>query len=299
MDKVLVLDFGSQTTQLIARRIRGIGVYSEVLPGDTEFSNGLPEEVKGIIYGGRDSDTWPPVFQSFNWEHGVITIGASLESETTSATLGEEGVRRFNLMANLDCLSIPIGKYIQNHLACERGLEGTPIIFGVNYFLKDENGSYLTGMQDKRVWLKWMELRVHSEIDAIATPIGFFPKHEDLEKLFKEVLGKSYSEDDYTKQFTLRVPQNVAKAERIIEIYRTKVADAPEILLQVLREQNQSLQDARAKHGDYIVPAVLAGEEMCLSDRDMILLAGKEPDEKEIKKFMRCRSQACVRGLPE
>ena len=71
-------------------------------------------EVSGIIYGGRDSDTWVPLFESFDWTHGVITIGACLESETTAATLGKEGVRTFNLMANLDFLSIPIGKYIQN-----------------------------------------------------------------------------------------------------------------------------------------------------------------------------------------
>ena len=50
-----------------------------------------PEGVKvgGIIYGGRDSDTWVPVEQSFDWTHGVIAKGASLESETTAATLGQ------------------------------------------------------------------------------------------------------------------------------------------------------------------------------------------------------------------
>lgn len=52
MDKLLVLDFGSQTTQLIARRIREIGVYSEVLPGETEFPGGLPEDVKGVVFSG-------------------------------------------------------------------------------------------------------------------------------------------------------------------------------------------------------------------------------------------------------
>ncbi|MBA7696374.1 hypothetical protein ES703_105021 [subsurface metagenome] len=35
--------------------------------------------VSGIIYGGRDSDTWVPVEESFSWQHGIITKGASLE----------------------------------------------------------------------------------------------------------------------------------------------------------------------------------------------------------------------------
>ncbi len=73
--------------------------------------------VGGIIYGGRDSDTWVPVEESFDWVHGIITKGASLESETTAAALGKEGIRKFNPMANLTFLSVPIGKYIENNLS--------------------------------------------------------------------------------------------------------------------------------------------------------------------------------------
>ncbi len=50
--------------------------------------DGVP--ISGIIYGSRDSDTSVPVYQSLGWIHGVF-IGASIESETTSATLGQEG----------------------------------------------------------------------------------------------------------------------------------------------------------------------------------------------------------------
>jgi len=53
---------------------------------------GVP--VGGIVYGGRDTDTSVPVEESFGWVHGIVTKGASLESETTAATLGKEGVRR-------------------------------------------------------------------------------------------------------------------------------------------------------------------------------------------------------------
>lgn len=40
-DTCLVLDYGSQYTQLIARRIREKGVYSMLLPGDVEMVRGL------------------------------------------------------------------------------------------------------------------------------------------------------------------------------------------------------------------------------------------------------------------
>ncbi|MEM5948860.1 glutamine-hydrolyzing GMP synthase [Spirochaetia bacterium 38H-sp] len=52
MEKILVLDFGGQTCQLIARRIRDIGVYSEILPGDTKITDKIMEDVKGIILSG-------------------------------------------------------------------------------------------------------------------------------------------------------------------------------------------------------------------------------------------------------
>jgi GMP synthase (glutamine-hydrolysing) len=55
MDTILILDFGSQTTQLIARRVREVGVYSEVVPGDMSFSEGLPRGVKGLILSGSPS----------------------------------------------------------------------------------------------------------------------------------------------------------------------------------------------------------------------------------------------------
>ncbi len=211
-------------------------------------------EVKGIIYGGRDSDTSVPVEQSFDWAHGILTRAATLESETTSATIGQEGVRKFNLMANIDFLSIPIGRYIMNNLEFAAGLKNTPVIFSVNYFLKDKNGKYLTGMKDKHVWLKWMELRINNEVTAIETPTGYMPKYEDLKKLFSEVLKKEYTMENYIQAFTLRIPENLAKIERIFKIYKTTVPDAPEILYRALGEQEKRLKDAEGKYGEYISP---------------------------------------------
>ena len=210
--------------------------------------------IGGIVYGGRDSDTWVPVEESFDWIHGMITKGASLESETTAAILGKEGVREFNPMSNLDFLSIPIGRYIQNNLDFGKGLRNPPRIFSVNYFLRDKEGRFLNEKTDKKVWYKWMELRVHGEVGAIETPTGRIPRYEDLRKLFREVLGKDYAREDYDKQFMIRVPENLAKIERIERIYETRVSDAPEVVFEVLEGQRRRLMEARERFGDYILP---------------------------------------------
>ncbi|MCK4326172.1 phosphoenolpyruvate carboxykinase (GTP) [bacterium] len=221
---------------------------------DPELDNPEGVVVGGIVYGGRDSDTWVPVEESFDWKHGVLTKGASLESETTAAALGREGVRKFNPMANLVFLSISIGRYIENHLSFGAKLKNPPPIFSVNYFLKDAQGRFLNDMADKKVWLKWMELRSHKEVGAREAPTGFVPEYEDLKRLFKEVLKKDYSKEDYIKQFTIRIPAHLAKMDRIIEIYRTKVPDTPQIVFETLEAQRQRLEEARKKYGDYIPP---------------------------------------------
>ena len=66
---------------------------------DPELDNPNGVEVDGIMYGGRDTKAYVPVQQSFSWEHGIIAYGASLETETTFATIGKEGVPEINMMS--------------------------------------------------------------------------------------------------------------------------------------------------------------------------------------------------------
>jgi phosphoenolpyruvate carboxykinase (GTP) len=214
-------------------------------------------EVGGMVYGGRDSDTWVPIKEAFDWAHGIIAYGASLESETTAATLGKEGVRKFNPMSNLDFLSISIKDYINANLDFAKGLEKEPSIFAVNYFLKDKDGKFLNSREDKKVWYKWAELRSNRDVDAIDAPTGRIPKYEDLKRLFKEVLDKDFTKDDYSEQFKIRIKENLAKIDRIGEIYKTQVMDAPQILFDVLEEQRERLLWAQEKYGDYINPEEL------------------------------------------
>ena len=221
---------------------------------DPKFDDPQGVSVSGVIYGGRDSDTWVPVQESFDWKHGIVTMGASLESETTSATLGQEGVRSFNPMSNLDFLAIPPGKYITNNLKFAEGLKHVPRVFAVNYFQRGKDGKYLTGMRDKAVWIKWMELRAHEDVEAIRGPTGWLPMYGDLEKLFKKVLAQSYTEAEYVEQFTIRIPENLAKLDRIEKIYRQDVADTPPVVLEILAAQRGRLEALLKAKGDYVSP---------------------------------------------
>jgi len=222
---------------------------------DPELDNPDGVELGGIMYGGRDVRAYVPVQQSFGWEHGIIAYGASLETETTFATIGKEGVPEINMMSIQDFISIPLGKNVHNNLDFGRKLKKQPIVFGVNYFLKEvSNGKYLNSPQDKHVWVKWMELRVHGEVDAIKTPTGYIPKYEDLKKLFKQVLKKDYTKEDYIQQFTIRVPENLAKIDRVSKFYQENVADTPLEMFGQLYMQRQRLLEAQEKYGEYISP---------------------------------------------
>jgi GMP synthase (glutamine-hydrolysing) len=58
MDKIIILDFGSQYTQLIGRRIRELGVYSEILPGERVADAALLRDCVGIVLSGSPYSAW-------------------------------------------------------------------------------------------------------------------------------------------------------------------------------------------------------------------------------------------------
>ncbi len=91
-DKIIVLDFGSQYNQLIARRIREFGVYSELLPGETPLADILAMgEVKGIIFsGGPNSvyDAGAPKCDPAVFESGLPVLGICYGMQMTHYMLG-------------------------------------------------------------------------------------------------------------------------------------------------------------------------------------------------------------------
>ena len=52
LNKILIIDFGSQFTQLIARRIRELGVFSEIISHKKVKNKDIDKSIKGIILSG-------------------------------------------------------------------------------------------------------------------------------------------------------------------------------------------------------------------------------------------------------
>jgi phosphoenolpyruvate carboxykinase (GTP) len=177
--------------------------------------------IDGVLYGGRDSDTNVPISQALDWVHGVY-MGATIESETTSATLGQTGIRTSNPMAIMDFMVVPFGKYLKNHIEFGARLKRVPQVFSTNYFLKYE-GKYTNEKVDKKVWLLWAEGRIHGEYNALETPIGFIPLYEDLKILFEQVFDKEYVKQEYKQQFSIRVNKYLEKLDRIEKLYSDEV----------------------------------------------------------------------------
>ncbi|MEO1117427.1 MAG: glutamine-hydrolyzing GMP synthase [Pseudomonadota bacterium] len=92
-DRVLILDFGAQYTQLIARRVRESGVYSEIHPWDMDADAIREFGARGIILsGGPESvnQSAPPRAAQLVFELGVPVLGICYGMQTMAAQLGGE-----------------------------------------------------------------------------------------------------------------------------------------------------------------------------------------------------------------
>ena len=223
---------------------------SELENSDPKLHDPEGVPVSGIIYGGRDSDINPPVLQSLSWAHGVF-MGATLESETTAATTGKQGVRKHNPMANLDFLVVNLGTYINNHLIFGESLEHVPLIFSTNYFLKDGD-KFLNEKTDKKVWLMWMEGRVHNEFDAIKTPAGFIPLYDDLSSLFSQIFDKTFSKELYERLFSIRIVKLLRRLDRMEKIYGEET-DIPQVFSEEINSQRERLTAAKNEYNKDVI----------------------------------------------
>jgi len=89
--RVLILDFGAQYTQLIARRVRELGVYCEILPWDISNEDVRKWKPRAIILsGGPESvtDKEPPRAPQVVFELGVPVLGICYGMQTMAQQLG-------------------------------------------------------------------------------------------------------------------------------------------------------------------------------------------------------------------
>jgi len=124
-DKILVLDFGSQYTQLIARRIRELGVYSEIKPFNTPLNDIKEAFPKAIIFSGGPASVWDkdsPSIDSEIFNMQIPILGICYGMQITVHLLGgrversdrrEFGPAKLKIIDNSDLLAgIPDGSDI-------------------------------------------------------------------------------------------------------------------------------------------------------------------------------------------
>lgn len=218
---------------------------------------GVP--VKVITYSGRDADTMPPVWAAKDNDHGVA-IGASIVSAATATEIGASGVRR-QPWANAPFIPGPLADYMDAQFKFYNNPkltnEGKPIMAGLNYFLthadRGSDGKGLLGeKRDVKVWLGWLELFAHGDVQALETPIGHLPKYEDLKKLFAEI-DKEYPKSLYDMQFALHIDKIIARIDLQTEAYG-KEENLPPQLFEVYAAQKAALAALKEKHGPIVQP---------------------------------------------
>lgn len=90
-ESIVILDFGSQFTQLIARRIRELGVYSEIVPYDASWSDVEPLKPRGLILSGGPAsvyDAGAPALPDYVVDSGLPVLGICYGMHLLGLTLG-------------------------------------------------------------------------------------------------------------------------------------------------------------------------------------------------------------------
>lgn len=102
MQKILIIDFGSQYTQLIARRVRELNVYCEIHPFNKIPA--LDEDVKGVILSGspssvRDEDAPKPDISAIKGNFPSLASATARSFSPTNMAERSKGLRHANTAA--------------------------------------------------------------------------------------------------------------------------------------------------------------------------------------------------------
>jgi GMP synthase (glutamine-hydrolysing) len=95
VDSVIILDFGSQYSQLIARRVRELNVYSELLPFDTPWSEIAARKPTAVVLSGGPSSVYEPGSPHPDpaiWSGGIPILGICYGLHLMAQALGGEVV---------------------------------------------------------------------------------------------------------------------------------------------------------------------------------------------------------------
>jgi phosphoenolpyruvate carboxykinase (GTP) len=197
---------------------------------------GVP--IDAFLFGGRRSTQVPLVREAFDWQHGVF-LGSIMSSEKTAAATGNLGELRYDPFAMLPFCGYHMGDYFGHWLRIgERQGARLPRIFYVNWFRKDDEGSFLwPGFGENSRVLAWIFRRCEEAADATETPVGNVPAAGAI-----ETEGLNISEQELAE--LLRVePEEWRRELPAIEEHFARFGDhLPEELRAQLRNLETALE---------------------------------------------------------
>ncbi len=203
---------------------------------DPEWENPKGVPISAFLFGGRLSTTFPLVYQSKDWAHGVY-MGATLGSEATAAAENQAAIRR-DPMAMLPFCGYNMGDYWKHWLSMKDKVEHLPVIFRVNWFRKTEDGGWLwPGFGQNMRVLQWVVKRVNGKVDANETVYGQVPNYEDI-----NWNGLVYDKETFAQLMAVDTEKSISEVEDQTKLFDKIGAQLPEEMKQIQQEMLAQLK---------------------------------------------------------
>lgn len=168
VDAIVILDFGSQYTQLIARRVRELQVFSEVVAWDAPAAKVIAMHARGFILSGGPASVYgenAPTLPDYVLQAGVPVLGICYGMQAMTKALGGKvsagGVREYGL-AEIDVKSAnPLLPQVHQKVWMSHGDRVEELPAGFEALAASSNG-LLAGMS--RVEKGWYAVQFHPEV---------------------------------------------------------------------------------------------------------------------------------------
>lgn len=176
-ETIIILDYGSQYTQLIARRVRELNVYCEILPWDKPQSDVLAYQLKGfILSGGPNSvyDPGAPTLPSYLLQidapvlglcYGMHLMAYTLDGHVAPAGQREFGAARVQVLDRQSPLFAGLNAELDVWMSHGDRVEKLPT--GFRQIAASSNAPMAAMVSDER---RWYGLQFHPEVQH--TPQG-------------------------------------------------------------------------------------------------------------------------------
>jgi len=210
MDKIVVLDFGSQYSHLICRRIRDFSVYAELVPFDISLENLAKLNPKGIIFSGGPSSVYEsgaPIPDKKIFQLNVPILGICYGHQIIVNNFGgkikrankEYGSSVLTIDSNSDILN-GIGDSVRAWMSHGDEAENVPDGFEIIGHTESSRSAAIANKQKTVFGIQFHPEVVHTE------------KGTEILKNF--VLDVCYANPDWTmEKFVENAVENISKVE--------------------------------------------------------------------------------------